>query len=112
LPPAAPGQYGGWGHVLMSRLPGIPLDTVRDQLSAADRDRLAGQLGETIAALHQLPPPVIRDRWPADWPAFVAGQRKLRPQVEAVLPLDQVREALARVAGRHTRGKIVLQIGP
>jgi len=28
-----------------------------------------------------------------------------------VLPLDQVREALARVAGQHTRGKIVLQIG-
>ena len=32
----------------------------------------------------------------------------LRPQVEAVLPLDQAREALTRVAGRHTRGKIVL----
>ena len=30
----------------------------------------------------------------------------LRPQVEAVLPLDQAREALTRVAGRHTRGKI------
>jgi len=59
----------------MSRLPGVPLDTVRDQRSAADRDRLAGQLGETIAALHQLPPPVIRDWWPAGWPAFVAGQR-------------------------------------
>jgi len=27
-----------------------------------------------------------------------------------VLPLEQVREALARVAGRHTRGKIVLHI--
>jgi hypothetical protein len=40
----------------MSCLPGVPLDTVWDQLSAADRDRLAGQLGETIAALHQLPP--------------------------------------------------------
>ena len=38
-----------------------------------------------------------------------AGQ--LRPQVEAVLPLSRVREALGRVAGRHTRGKIVLQIG-
>jgi NADPH:quinone reductase len=36
---------------------------------------------------------------------------KLRPQVEAVLPLEQAREALARVAGRHTRGKIVLRIG-
>jgi hypothetical protein len=31
----------------MSRLPSVPLDTVRDQLSAADRDRPAGQLGET-----------------------------------------------------------------
>jgi hygromycin-B 7''-O-kinase len=48
---------------------------VWDRPSAADRDRLAGQLGETIAALHRLPPPVIRDWWPADWPAFVAGQR-------------------------------------
>ncbi len=37
---------------------------------------------------------------------------RLRPQVEAVLPLDQAREALARVAGGHTRGKIALQIGP
>ena len=35
---------------------------------------------------------------------------KLHPQVEAVLALDQAREALARVAGGHTRGKIVLQI--
>ena len=35
----------------------------------------------------------------------------LRPQVEAVLPLDLAREALARVASRHTRGKIVLRVG-
>jgi NADPH:quinone reductase-like Zn-dependent oxidoreductase len=34
----------------------------------------------------------------------------LRPQVEAVLPFEQVRAALERVAGRHTRGKIVLHI--
>jgi Phosphotransferase enzyme family len=64
-----------WRYVLMSRLPGVRLDTVWDQLCSADRDRLAGQLGETIAALHQLPSPVIRDWWPADWPAFTAGQR-------------------------------------
>lgn len=36
---------------------------------------------------------------------------KLRPQVETVFPLEHAREALARVAGMHTRGKIVLQIG-
>jgi len=35
----------------------------------------------------------------------------LRPQVSAVLPLDAAREALAQVAARHARGKIVLQIG-
>jgi hygromycin-B 7''-O-kinase len=51
----------------MSRLPGVPLDTVGDQVPAAGRDRLAAQLGETIAALHQLPPPAIGDWWPADW---------------------------------------------
>jgi NADPH:quinone reductase len=34
---------------------------------------------------------------------------RLRPQVEAVLPLEQAREALARVAGGHTRGKVVLR---
>ena len=71
----AAGQHDGWGYVLMSRLPGVPLDTAWDQLPAAARDRLAGQLGETIAALHQLPPPAIRDWWPADWLAFVAQQR-------------------------------------
>jgi NADPH:quinone reductase len=35
----------------------------------------------------------------------------LRPQVEAVLPLGQAREALARVARGHARGKIVLDVG-
>ena len=71
----AAGEHDGWGYVLMSRLLGVPLDTVWDQVPAAGRDRLAGQLGETIAALHQLPPPAIRDWWPANWPAFVAQQR-------------------------------------
>lgn len=71
----AAGQHDGWGYVLMSRLGGAPLDTVWDELSAADRERLAGQLGETIAALHRLPPPPVKDWWPADWAAFVALQR-------------------------------------
>ena len=39
------------------------------------RVRLAGQLGETLAALHQLAPPVIRGWWPAYSQAFVAGPR-------------------------------------
>jgi NADPH:quinone reductase-like Zn-dependent oxidoreductase len=34
----------------------------------------------------------------------------VRPQVQTVMPLAQAREALARVADRHTQGKIVLHI--
>ena len=43
--------------------------------------------------------------------AALVDSGKLRPQAETVLPLEQAREALARVAARHTRGKIALQIG-
>jgi hygromycin-B 7''-O-kinase len=71
----AAGEHDGWGYVLMSRLPGVQLDAAWNQVSAQDRDRLAGQLGETIAALHRIPPPEITDWWPADWPAFVTRQR-------------------------------------
>jgi len=41
----------------------------------------------------------------------LVDEGKLRPQIEAVLPFEQVREALERIGGRHTRGKVVLQIG-
>ena len=46
-----------------------------------------------------------------DGALHVTSPAEVGTQVEAVLPLDQAREALARVAARHTRGKIVLQIG-
>jgi NADPH:quinone reductase-like Zn-dependent oxidoreductase len=34
----------------------------------------------------------------------------MRVELDAVLPFEQVREAVERVAGRHTRGKIVLRM--
>ena len=69
----AAGEHDGWGYVLMSRLPGVALDTVWDRVSVRDRDVLASQLGETVAVLHRLPPPEIPGWRPADWPAFVAA---------------------------------------
>lgn len=63
-----------------------------------------GITGESFAA-H-----VDRQRWEGLRRLVDAGQ--LNPQVDAVLPLEQVREALGRVAGRHTRGKIVLKPAP
>jgi hygromycin-B 7''-O-kinase len=49
LPAATPrvhavGEHDGWGYVPMSRLPGVPLDPFWNQVSAHDRDRLAGQV--------------------------------------------------------------------
>jgi hygromycin-B 7''-O-kinase len=71
----AAGEQDGWGYILMSRLPGVPLEGVWDRLPAGDRVRLARDLGETIAALHEVPPPEIACWWPEDWPAFMARQR-------------------------------------
>jgi hygromycin-B 7''-O-kinase len=67
------GEFEGWGYVLMDRLRGRPLTEAWDTLS--DRDRIAGQLGATLAALHAVPPPAIPDWWPQDWDEFVADQR-------------------------------------
>lgn len=35
-------------------------------------------------------------------------EERLKPHVDAVLPLDQVTEAHARIARRQTTGKLVL----
>jgi NADPH:quinone reductase len=87
----------------------------RDQAVAAVRE--GGRAVFLIAPGAQLPPGIVavsfnsdvtRQRLEAIGRLVDAG--KLRPQIEAVLPLEQVREALERVAGRHTRGKVVLRI--
>ncbi len=71
----AEGQRDGWGYLLMTRLSGVPLDVAWGEFAAADRNRIATQLGEAVAALHRLPDPMIENWWPEDWPAFVAEQR-------------------------------------
>ena len=43
--------------------------------------------------------------------ARLVDEGKLRVPVEATYPLERAREALERVAGGHTRGKIVLTLG-
>lgn len=42
--------------------------------------------------------------------ARMADEGRLRVELETVLPLDQAREALDRVATGHTRGKVVLRL--
>jgi NADPH:quinone reductase len=93
-------------------------DQTRDQAFGAIRD------GGRVLSIVLRSPPAQQERGITgeSFAAHVGRERledlrrlvdagMLRPQVEAVLPLDQAREALTQVAGRHTRGKIMLQIG-
>lgn len=81
LPVTAPrvhaaGEWDGWDYLLMSRLPGVPLDTVWPDVPAQDRGVLASQVGELLAALHRVPPPAIPGWYPdMPWPEFVVRQR-------------------------------------
>lgn len=73
----ATGERDGWNYVLMTRLAGTSLETAWSSLDTAARDGLATRLGETLAALHALPPPEIDDWEPEDWDDFVYTQRAM-----------------------------------
>jgi hygromycin-B 7''-O-kinase len=69
------GQFEGWGYILMERLHGQPLTTTWPHLPAAQRQRLAAQLGQALAALHAIPAPELATLGPPDWDRFLAQQR-------------------------------------
>ena len=114
-----------WARQVRAAVPGgvdLLLDAAggqtRDQAISAVRDG-----GRAVFIVLQGPPARL-ERGIAGEPfaARVTRQRlealnrlvdagAFRPQVSAALPLDQARQALAQVAARHARGKIVLQIG-
>jgi NADPH:quinone reductase len=114
-----------WVQQVRAAVPG-GVDLLLDCAGGQTRDQAIGAVrdgGRAIFIVLQGPPAQLeRGITGESFAAHVNRQRlealrrlvdagTLRPQVEAVLPLEQAREALARVAGRHTRGKIVLQIG-
>jgi hygromycin-B 7''-O-kinase len=109
LPVATPellacGEYeNGWRYVLMSRLPGAALAAAWPGIPAPGQDRIAGQAGEMLAALHGLDPgPLHLVLGPADWAGFLASQRAtaVERQRQAGLPqswLSQVEPFLGSV---------------
>lgn len=117
------GESGNWDYILMTRLHGEPLTEVWPRASERDRDRLAGQLGTALAALHEVNIPALG---PADWDRFISGQRagcaarqralglgepwlaqipdfldsvRLLPSPPALLHTEVMREHLLAVAG-------------
>ena len=115
-----------WVQQLRAAVPG-GVDLLLDGAGGQTRDQAIGAVrdgGRAVFIVLQGPAAAVeRGITGESFAAHINRQRlealrrlveagRLRPQVEAVLPLDQGREALARVAGRHTRGKIVLRVGP
>ena len=114
-----------WVQQVRAAVPG-GVDLLLDGAGGQTRDQAIGAVrdgGRVISIILQGPPAQLERGITGESFAAHGGRQrlealgrlvdagKLRPQVEAVLPLEQAREALARVAGRHTRGKIVLRIG-
>ncbi|MEU3572915.1 aminoglycoside phosphotransferase family protein [Kitasatospora sp. NPDC036755] len=73
---AAGEDVNGWRYLLMSRLPGQGLAPAWPHIPPPDRERIARDCGEALAALHALDPEPLADTLgPGDWPAFLARQR-------------------------------------
>ena len=114
-----------WVQQVLAAAPG-GADLLFDAAGGQSRDRAIGAVrdgGRVISIVLQGPPAQLERGITGESFAAHGGRERLealsrlvdagtlRPQVEAVLPLEQAREALQRVAGRHTRGKVVLHIG-
>ena len=112
-----------WVDHVRAAVPG-GVDVLFDGAGGDTRDRAVGAVRDGGRAVFIVGPPSALERnISADvFAADVNRERlealnrlveegKLRVAVEAVFPLDQAREALERVAGGHTRGKIVLTVG-
>ncbi|MFI9360741.1 aminoglycoside phosphotransferase family protein [Kitasatospora sp. NPDC053057] len=98
----AAGEYvNGWRYVLMSRLHGEGLAPAWPRIPQTDRERIARDCGEALAALHALDAePLAGTLAPGDWPAFLARQRAgaVARQREHGLPeawLEQIPDFLA-----------------
>lgn len=117
-------HVAGWAQQVLAAAPG-GVDMLFDLAGGQTKDQAIAAVRDGGRVISVVPPfdrvPLERGITSESFAAYVGRQRlealsrfvaagRLRPQVEAVLPFDQVREALGRVASRHTRGKVVVQI--
>ena len=114
-----------WAQQVRAAVPG-GVDLLFDAAGGQTRDQAIGAVrdgGRAVFIVLQGPPAQL-ERGIAGEPFAARVERPrlealarlveagaLRPQVSAVLPLAEARAALAQVASRRTRGKVVLRIG-
>ena len=81
----ASGALGDWRYIVMSRLKGRSLRACLNEVSLADRARLASQVGQAIGCLHHLDTQGLPRH---DWTARVAKARTLCVARQKELGLD------------------------
>lgn len=83
---AAQGEVEGWPYLVLTRVPGVPLEGVWPRLDARARERAARRAGELVAEHHVLPLPAPGVPAP-EWLGFVRERA------------SKAREKLAQGAG-------------
>jgi hypothetical protein len=105
----ADGLINGWHYLVMTRIPGIPLQSVWDDLSPTNFQQIAAEVGEMIARLRTVPVSGL-DAITVDWVAFL-GERLAEvsayPQTVPELswdPKEEIGMFFASLSGAHQRG--------
>ena len=68
------GEVEGWPYMVLTRLPGVSLDQIWEDLDGPGRERIAAGLGRAMAALHRTPTAGL-SALGTDWEGFLQGQR-------------------------------------
>jgi hygromycin-B 7''-O-kinase len=86
-------EIEGWPYLLLSRVPGTPLDELWDTMSNSDRESIASSLGHCLAKMHTLKPTPLEPARPA-WEQFRQSQLTNSPARQAQLgaPASWVKE--------------------
>lgn len=81
----ATGRRDGWGYLLMTKLAGTDLRTLRPDIGVEALRPLARRAGEALAVLHTVPAPPIG---PPDWDRFIESQAATATERQEARRLD------------------------
>lgn len=105
-------EHAGWPFLVMTQLPGTPLDRVWPSLQQAERCAVLRRLGQLAAEVHALPlglMPTLAPRW-AD---FLQGQRERchQRQQRTGLPAHMLAQLASYLEGPVPEGPDVILTG-
>lgn len=105
-------EHGGWPGLVMTRLPGTPLDQVWPTLAQRERCAVLQQIGRIAAEVHALPTGPMPGLAPR-WPDFLRGQHERCParQQRTGLPAHLLAQLPSFLQGPVPEGPDVILTG-